>query len=429
MGSVTIEIIRDIWELYGVRSNPFSSAPILVKGGIIPLECFIGRNEQIKQLGQIFGSKGGSRTLVYGEVGVGKTSFVNVVRRYAIEKGYFTPFKEIAIQSNWNSDIFILNTLAAIFATLKVSKPGSIGEETYSKLESITDVGFSDTNLSLQIAGIGGSYGKDRKITSHITSFSLTEFFIQICREINERTRHDIIIHYNNIELLSEENIKELFENLRDFFQTEGVHFVFVGNLTVKAYFNSIPRFSSIMTDAPIIIEVFTLEEMDELIKKRFEAMRIEDLEYVIPFTKDCLKILFDLWGGNIRHILNSFSAAVQEVTGEKPIILDENNLAKTLKFVLEKRFYSKKIAPRAKDVLMEIVEREEITNKNLSDLLDLPRSNISGYIKDLEEAGYVYLRRKTGKDKFWSADPILKWGLLKEKKTIQKSIRSFTNF
>ncbi len=74
----------------------------------------------------------------------------------------------------------------------------------------------------------------------------------------------------------------------------------------------------------------------------------------------------------------------------------------------------------------MEIVRREEITNKSLSDLLDLPRSNISGYIKDLEEAGYVYLRRKTGKDKFWSADPILKWGLLKEKKTIQKGLHAF---
>jgi len=56
------EIIRDIWELYGVRSNPFSTAPILVKGGIIPLECFIGRQEQTKQLGKILGSKGGSRS-------------------------------------------------------------------------------------------------------------------------------------------------------------------------------------------------------------------------------------------------------------------------------------------------------------------------------------------------------------------------------
>ena len=249
---------------------------------------------------------------------------------------------------------------------------------------------------------------------------------MQICREINERTGHDIIIHYNNTELLSEENIKDLFENLRDFFQTEGVHFVFVGNLTVKAYFNSIPRFSSIMTDAPIIIEVFTLDEVDELIKKRFEAMRIEDLGYVIPFTKDCLKILFDLWGGNIRHILNSLSTAVQEVTEEKTIVLDENTLARTLKSVLEKRYSSKKITPRAKDVLMEIVRREEVTNKSLSDLLDLQRSNISGYIKELEEAGYVYLRRKTGKDKFWSADPILKWSLIKEKKTVQKSLHTF---
>ena len=287
-------------------------------------------------------------------------------------------------------------------------------------------MGFSDTNLGLQFAGFGVSHGKDRKTTSRITSFSLTEFFMQVCREINERTGHDIIIHYNNTELLSEENIKDLFENLRDFFQTEGVHFVFVGNLTVKTYFNSIPRFSSIMTDVPIIIEVFTLEEVDELIKKRFEAMRIEDLDYVIPFTKDCLKILFDLWGGNIRHILNSLSTAVQEVTEEKPVILDDNTLAITLKLVLEKRYSSKKITPRAKDVLMEIVRREEITNKSLSNLLDLPRSNISGYIKELEEAGYVYLRRKTGKDKFWSADPILKWSLLKEKKTVQKSLHAF---
>ncbi len=93
---MTMEIIRDIWELYGVRSNPFSTAPILVKGGIIPLECFIGRHEQIKQLGKIFGSKGGSQTLVYGDVGVGKTSFVNAVRHHAVEKGYFTALNAVA---------------------------------------------------------------------------------------------------------------------------------------------------------------------------------------------------------------------------------------------------------------------------------------------------------------------------------------------
>jgi len=422
---MSTEIIRDIWELYGLRSNPFSTSPILVKGGNLPLECFIGRQEQIKQLGKILGSRGGSRSLVFGDVGVGKTSFVNVVRHYAIDKGYFSPFKEIATQSDWTSDEFILNTLAGIYATLQVLKNRPISRDTYSRLEALLDVGFSDTNLNLEILGFGGGIAKDRKMATSITSFALTNFFAHVCQEIIEETNHEIIIHYNNLELLSEKNIKNLFENLRDFFQTDGIHFVFVGNLTIKGYFHSIPRFSSIMTDTPTNIETFTLDEIKEIIRKRFETMKIEGLEYVVPFTEDCLKILFDLWGGNIRHILNSLSTAVYELTEEKPVIIDENVLARTLKSVLDKRYYSR-ITPRAKDVLMEIVKRKEITNKALSDKLEIPRSNISGYLKDLEQAGCIHLRRKTGKDKFWSADPSIKWALLKEKKDVQKSLQAF---
>ncbi len=258
-----------------------------------------------------------------------------------------------------------------------------------------------------------------------MTSFSLTNFFTQICEEINGRTEHDIIIHYNNLELHTEKNIKNLFENLRDFFQIEGVHFVFVGNLTVKGYLHSIPRFSSILTDTPINVGAFTFDEINEIITKRFEIMRIKDLEYVIPFTPDCLTMLYNLLGGNIRQILNSLSTAVTELTTEKAVIIDENLLIKTLKSVLEKRYYSK-INTRAKDVLMEIVKRDEITNKSISEKLNMESSNVSTYIKHLEATGCVYLRRKNGKDKFWSADPALKWALLKEKPTVQRTIATF---
>ena len=422
---MTIEVIRDIWELYGVHSNPFSTAPILVKGGIIPVECFIGRNDQILQLGRIIGSKGGSRCLIYGEVGVGKTSFVNVVRRFAVDKGHFSPFKEIAFQSDWDSNELILNTLGGVFTTIKLSNKKILNDETYSKLEALIDVGYNDKNYSVDVFGSGVGYGKSRKTTSRIISSTLAVFFADICKEIIEKTGNEIIIHYNNIELLSEKQIKTLFENLRDFFQIEGVHFVFVGSLTVKGYFQSMPRFSSIMTDS-INIDTLTFEEIKEIITKRFETMKIEGLEYVIPFTDDCLKVLYDLWGGNIRHILNSLSTAIQEQTTEKAEILDENTLSKTLKSVLQKRYYSQIATPRAKDVLMEIIKRDDVTNKALSDKLELPRSNISQYIRDLERVGCVYLKRQTGKDKFWSADPTLKWELLKESKHVQKTIQAF---
>ena len=125
--------LRDIWELYGVKENPFSTSPILVIGGSIPISSFVGRAEHIKRLSRIIASKGGSRTFVYGDIGIGKTSFVNVVRSSAHEKGFFTHFKEITTQDKWSADDFILNTLSAIYSTLKLLKEKPVHDAIYKK--------------------------------------------------------------------------------------------------------------------------------------------------------------------------------------------------------------------------------------------------------------------------------------------------------
>ncbi len=150
-------------------------------------------------------------------------------------------------------------------------------------------------------------------------------------------------------------------------------------------------------------------------IRKRFEHLRISTKYNIIyPYTDDCLQVIYKLMQGNIRDILNTLSTAVFHATSESPILLDRNELSRTLKEILEKR-YLNHLTPRAKEVLAEIVKHEEITNKSLSDKLKIPRSNISNYVRDLENAGCVFLRRKNGKDKFWKADPKIKWSLLKE--------------
>ena len=65
------DFLTSIWEVYGLRDNPFSTSPLLVKGGSLPIDCFVGRKERIKRLSRIIASKGGSRILIYGDVGVG----------------------------------------------------------------------------------------------------------------------------------------------------------------------------------------------------------------------------------------------------------------------------------------------------------------------------------------------------------------------
>ncbi len=405
--------LKDVWELYGVNENPFSIAPILVIGGSIPIDSFVGRGEHIKRLSKILGSRGGSRTFIYGDIGIGKTSFVNVVRNSAYEKGFFTHFKEITIQDTWSPDEFILNTLSAIYSTLKLLKNKPIEDNIYKKLESLFAIGNKTINAGVSIGGFGGNYSEELN-TDKLTSYSLQEFFWEIVSEINSKTGKELIIHYNNLELVSKRKIKYLFDNLRDFFQTKGVHFIFIGNLTAYSILQSVPRFSSILSDTPFHMEILTYNEIKEVIKKRFEGLRIKDLNIIFPYTDDCLQTLYKLMDGNIRDILNSLSTAVFHATSESPILLDRNKLAKILKEVLEKR-YLNKLTPRVREVLCEIVKHNEITNKALSDKLKIPRSNISTYVKDLENAGCVFLRRKNGKDKFWKADPKIKWSLLKE--------------
>lgn len=418
--------INNIWELYGVRENPFSTSPILVRGGTLSIESFVGREPDVKRLGRIIGSKGGSRTLIYGAMGVGKTTFVNVVRYKAMEHGFFTPFKEIAVQEGWNSDSFVLNTLASIYSTLKLLKNKPVSQTTFKKLESIFEIGTKDLQLGLSIGAVGGSYGEQVRSPSHLGTITIYTIFQDVASEIIANTNKEMVIHYNNLELLPETKLRKILENLRDFFQIEGIHFIFVGNQAVHSSFLGMPRLSSILTDTPILIENLNLKEIEEIIKKRFEMLRIShELNYIVPYMHDCLESLYALWGGNIRNILNSLSTSILEVTNEMPIILDNNLLAITLKSVLEKRYLSR-LQKRAKDVLLEMAKYDEVTNKELASKLKIASPNISSYLKELQNEGLVILKRKDGKGKYWAVEPKVKWLQLKIKDNSQGNLSQY---
>ncbi len=407
--------LDNIWELYGLKENPYSTQAILVIGGTVPIDSFVGREEQAIRLKKIIGSKGGSRTLVYGDVGVGKTSFVNVVRAQAYGKGFFTPFKEIAVIESWDMSEFIGNTLGAIYSSCKLlgeKKP--ISGKTFSKLEQLFEIAREEKEIGLSLAGFGGNYAARKSTHGTPNTVGLINLFQEIVKEINESTSREVIIHYNNLELMPEKNLRRLFDNLRDFFQTPNVHFIFVGNLTVFSTMQSIPRFSSILTDTPIIIDNLTIEEIKKILEIRLEKMRIsKEITRITPHSESSLQSLYELFNGNIRNILNSLSTAILAKTSERAIKLDEYSLCSTLKMILEQRYLSR-LTNRARDVLLEVITHEEITNKSIAEKLHIARSNVSLYTNELEDEGCIYIRRKDGKDKFWSAQPQMKWYLLK---------------
>lgn len=407
----------NIWELYGVKSNPFSTSPLLVRGGVLPIESFSGRKNEIDRLFKQFRSAGGGRILVVGDVGVGKTTFVNVARHSAIQKGFFSPIKEIAVVGEWTSSDFILNTLAGIYSTIELQKNDVrlLSNDSIEKLKSLVEINSVEKKIvGASVLNVGGDYQEERKTPHTITIVALQNFFEKIVLEIHEKTGKEVIIHYNNLERLPEQSVRKIFEDLRDFFQTPNVHFIFVGNLTVHNIFQSMPRVASIISDTPILLKEMKLVEIEEAINVRLDKLRITDLNVIRPFTPNALNALHVLYNGNIRNILNSLSTAVLDGTREKAIVLTQTSLSKILKEIVEKR-YLRDLPHNAKKILLETIKYEEITNKQLSAITKIARPNVSVYIHDLQTAGCLYLRRKDGKDKYWSADPKLKWLLLQE--------------
>ena len=88
----------DLWSMYGLKGNPFSPDPLPTFGGEISIKNFFGRQKETKQANNIILNNSQSRILVNGEIGIGKTTFVNHIRSLAFEKKFLTTIAEIGIQ-------------------------------------------------------------------------------------------------------------------------------------------------------------------------------------------------------------------------------------------------------------------------------------------------------------------------------------------
>jgi GTPase SAR1 family protein len=404
---------RDIWESYGLSENPFSTNPLLVQGGVIPITCFIGRSAELSRINKQFRSKGGTRTMVVGDVGVGKTSFVNYARYLARDK-YFSPIKEIPVQETWDSEAMIVNTLYAIANTLTINGTTDwIDKKTFTQIESLVTFNrVSSRGIGIS-AVIGFDYNQETTNPTNLPFMALEDLFASVINQIYDKTGRETIIHYNNLENLAEKSIRRIFENLRNTFQIAHVHFVFIGNLIVDGIIQSIARVSSIFSEH-IMLNTMSLPEVEEIIETRLSKMKIS-AQIIKPYDDKVLEILYKLYNGNIRDILNSLSTAVLAATQDKPILLTEDTLSIVLRDAVEKRFLSN-LSPKAKEILKVILnaKKGEITNRGIAELAKVGRPNVSTYIhQELEKYSCVHLKRKNGKDKFWAVRPEIKWMLL----------------
>ena len=417
---------QNIWNLYGLKDNPFTTDPLSMYGDGLPIkESFFGREEDIKKLNRIIHSNKTSRILVYGEVGIGKTTFTNYVKYEAvIDNTYFTPLGELSIDYTWTPESFMLNTISIVWTAIDRNK--EIREKITPDLKKKLNIIFgmdrgNSMGVSGSVLGIGGGYdsGQSYGLPMH-NSHNIKILFQDLLDELLRIGYMGVLIHYNNLELIQDKNenqLKKIMNGIRDFMQVKGAHFIFVSDRTLYEQFEQLPRVEDIF-QVPILLHPFKFDEIKQIINKRIKLLTINDqISPIIPHDDDTLKILFDLYDGNLRGILRGLDCAINDCVHSRPIKLTPVILKTSLFKYAQNRFLmslgSNEDANTIK-ILKRILEKRETTNKLLSEHLKMLPQNVSASLTKLREAGAIRLSREEGRSRYYLPSQEALWLLLR---------------
>jgi len=416
-----------IWSIYGLKKNPFTTDPILVNEGFLPLEAFVGREDEIKRLNTILRMGDGTRTIVTGDTGVGKTTLVNFIRGNAIKtKRFFTHLKEIEVGENWSPNDFIAHTLSNIYNTINRVGLKEFPESLRKRLSYLFDIiELSSSSFSVSVLGNGVGYNNSRQSNQpKITTELLKSLFKATIEEIIKLGFEQVILHYNNLENISKEKLVRLFIGLRDFLQNDKVHFIFVGGEPFPSAIYEEDKVRSIFVYGNIELPVFKYEEIIEILEKRMKYLSFENMRIFKPYENETIKELNKIHEGNIRDILNSLSVAMIELISQspnEPVILTKNKVRGILKDVLKKRYLSR-MSETDILVLKEILKLGETTNSEIAKNLEKQKQNISKNLKKLRRLKAIKIK-KIGVGKIIKVSAEIRWMDLEEEVKPKKEI------
>ncbi len=411
-----INLAQNVWEIYGLKGNPFDTRALsIVSETLLPIsKAFVGRSpltREFKVITNVLRNPGGACVVVEGEIGVGKTTFVNYHRflweRESRDK-LFTPLNEIGVTPEWSLKIFVMNILDALISKLasmpdanKIIKKSQVFQEIMIlskvyfgknyQIEAGTTAGFMGFNLGL---------GKNEIISvPDVSETQLSYYFKQMVTEVKKLGYAGVFLHFDNLELIErKENgkMKNLFEELRDVLQTPDVYFVFVG---YRGFFSRViapsERVRSIFFGYPIILAPLTQEQVLEAIEKRYQLLSF-DKNFIAPVEESFIIYLYKVFKGKIRFIMDSMNTLIPNLNTVEPVKLNGREASKQLLQITFERLTF--LTPKEQEILKYVALKDTFTNKQLCQYLDMPSANVSRILKKLQESNLIYINQQIGR-------------------------------
>ena len=388
------------WESLGFRDNPFNTDPIVRS----TISLYTGQERLIKICRNVLLERN-VLLIIEGARGVGTTSFANFLRFSAqTQKNYFTPSNEIRVGAGWSIETLLSVVIANIVREIELSRDDNIIKDKRFQNAKALSIRIAETYRSFGInaLGFGASYGKQAGIVTQpvIVSTAVLGHHLEDLASLIQSSgyKYGLLLQINNLdieEIHEGKYLKYLFNELRDYIQTNNVSWLFVGDIGLRRFIaQQVDRLDDIISYEA---EIQPLSRLDyiSLINKRVQFYR-DNLNAQLPIDEDVFLYLFDLTKGRLRYVFGLIKRLLNELdVGDlvDKIIL---SLAQPMvvKFARE-RLSENGLTTGEEEILRKLVELGSVSATKLSEELNKSRQYVSKTLVKLCEIKLLTVRRE----------------------------------
>lgn len=338
--------MSELWKHLGFRENPYFATPLDISEE--GCDLFVGRAVELRRLITKWASeKEGATTIIAGNIGTGKTSFLNVCQYLCLTgmKDFELPFdppllipsvEKVQLEQDQAETDFLVRILRAVCRSIEWAcsfiqekTPQRIGE-VLAWLNSLSQATTSSVaggfNVSLPGAPGGGLSGsRTQGATLKNPKDVPVDTLVGILRELAESTRlirkyQGVIVAIDNIEMVPPEILLTLLNKYRDtLFSVPYVWWVLIGQ---KGLYDLIeadaPRVAQRIKGTETSLDGLSWDDFLLATQVRLEAFRLRS-DAVAPVDESLLKLLFEASKGEIRYIFKMADQIVGEAIAEIP--------------------------------------------------------------------------------------------------------------
>jgi|GEM_PF-1993266 len=338
-----------IWRHLGFSQDIFFVDPL--KPIAEDIELFVGREDLIKKY--IIDTLSSSRSLkiVTGDIGVGKTTFVNACQYYSyigknpISESFEMPkllpcYEKIQVRETDTINEFYQQVLTSIAQSITIhcrsndiEAPKEVRDLLSFFLDLYIPVGGGGISGGLTIGGFGGQLSKmDESRKTNLLRNARVHLQNLIELAINVIKLNGVFVIVNNLDILSRKKVIELFNETRDeLLNIQGIFWTFIGSKGLGSVIEcEVKRVADYMSGTEIEVPPMSYQEIQDMISARVRKYRIRESNRC-PLEKETLSAIFKLSMREARETLRICGEIVKRVILINPslqIIPHENALS-----------------------------------------------------------------------------------------------------